>query len=114
MLFFSEMSGQRQNYGNKGKGRSQGNYRSQIEFGACGFFVTVDGINNEKPAVREFYNLFDLCYSDIEQKESEQNDDTPAVLDASDELTAACADVRSNDQAQRGNSTQQRLRQVST
>jgi hypothetical protein len=103
---------QRQNY-NRGKnyGNRQANYRSLIDFGARGFFVTSDGNNQEKPAVREFYNLFDSCYV-TEPKEVESGGDNQESVDASDELSAACAEASKNVQNQRGGDSKNRLRQV--
>ncbi|KAI6190263.1 hypothetical protein M3Y97_00098400 [Aphelenchoides bicaudatus] len=113
------MSAPRKNFSNRGRNnnrpygnRQQTNYRTQIDFGVRGFFVTVDGGNMvEKSAVREVYNLFDTL---IEQNSKPVDESkTESVVDASDELAAACADVKSAS-SQNNKGSQHRLRQIPT
>jgi hypothetical protein len=112
------MSGQRRNYPNRGGSRGGGgnwgnrsskpaNYRTQIDFGSRGFFFTVEGTANEKPAVREVYNLFDACKTiESDKIVPEKSDDK----DAADELAAMCAEVSEESGGPSGSN--QRLRQV--
>ncbi|KAI6186252.1 THUMP domain-containing protein [Aphelenchoides besseyi] len=101
--------GNRKGYYNN---RGNPNFRTNIDFGARGFFFTVDGTNQERRAVREVYNLYDST-KEAEVKDVEIEEEKPNK-DAADELEAACQESTSESKNERGNAANKNLRQVPT
>lgn len=121
-----DMKAQRGSSSNYNRGRFQGkgqyfsgarqqqvNQNSLIEFGSRGYFITVEGRQNEKGGVREAYNLFDSIEDNSTSLNKPSNSSLPdnSEIDASDELAAACAEILDSKKPM-SSSAQHRLRQV--